>query len=106
MPDSEKTMSDFMSNKNKEVLGEKVVADNENDDNYLTNPEIVKSSFSNESISKDDKAAMVAKNIINTLITIPIIIGSIFFVLFLLIKIGPSILNFIRGFFIRLGSLD
>ena len=106
MPDSEKTMSDFMSNKNKEVLGEKVVADNENDDNYLTNPEIVKSSFSNKSISKDDKAAMVAKNIINTLITIPIIIGSIFFVLFLLIKIGPSILNFIRGFFIRLGSLD
>ena len=106
MPDSEKTMSDFMSNKNKEVLGEKVVVDNENDDNYLTNPEIVKSSFSNESISKDDKAAMVAKNIINTLITIPIIIGSIFFVLFLLIKIGPSILNFIRGFFIRLGSLD
>lgn len=106
MPDSEKTMSDFMSNKNKEVLGEKVVADNENDDNYLANPEIVKSSFSNESISKDDKAAMVAKNIINTLITIPIIIGSIFFVLFLLIKIGPSILNFIRGFFIRLGSLD
>ena len=95
-----------MSNKNKEVLGEKVVADNENDDNYLANPEIVKSSFSNESISKDDKAAMVAKNIINTLITIPIIIGSIFFVLFLLIKIGPSILNFIRGFFIRLGSLD
>lgn len=106
MPDSEKTMSDFMSNKNKEVLGEKVVADNENDDNYLASPEIVKSSFSNESISKDDKAAMVAKNIINTLITIPIIIGSIFFVLFLLIKIGPSILNFIRGFFIRLGSLD
>ena len=106
MPDSEKTMSDFMSNKNKEVLGEKVIADNEKDDNYLTNPEIVKSSFSNESISKDDKAAMVAKNIINTLITIPILIGSIFFVLFLLIKVGPSILNFIRGFFIRLGSLD
>ena len=106
MPDSEKTMSDFMSNKNKEVLGEKVVADNENDDNYLTNPESVKSRLSNDSISKDDQAAMVAKNIINTLITIPIIIGSIFFVLFLLIKIGPSILNFIRGFFIRLGSLD
>lgn len=103
--DSEKLMNDFMSNKNKEVLGESVVIESDNDDNYLADTSIIKSGFSNESVSEDDKTTAVVRNIMNTMIAIPILIGSIFFVLFLVMKIGSSVLNFIRGFFIRLSGV-
>ncbi len=105
MTDPEKLMNDFMSTKNKEVLGEETSSSEGVDDNYLADNNIIKSGFSNESVSEDDKAAAMIKNIMNTLIAVPILIGAIFLVLFIIIKIGPSILNFIRGFFIKLGSL-
>lgn len=105
MTDPEKLMNDFMSTKNKEVLGEKIHTTEGVDDNYLADTNIIKSGFSNESVSEDDKSAVVIRNIINTLIAIPILIGTIFLILFILIKVGPSMLNFIRSFFVRLSNM-
>lgn len=105
MSDSEKLMKDFMSTKNKEILGEEITSNEDVDDNYLAENNTVKNSFSNESVSKDDKAAAIMKNIMNTMIAVPILIGSIFLVFLLITKIGPSILNFIRKFLIRLSNI-
>ena len=105
MTDPEKLMNDFMSTKNKEVLGEEVSTTEGVDDNYLADTNIIKSGFSNESVSKDDKSAAIVRSIMNTLITVPILIGAVFLVLFVIIKIGPSVLNFVRSFFVRLSSI-
>jgi hypothetical protein len=102
MPDAEEVLNNFMLVKNKEILGEKVETVIENDDNFLDDPLKTKNTFSNESISKDDKALLVARKVMNTLFTIPIFIGGIFSVFYILIKIGPMFLSFIRGLFLGL----
>lgn len=105
MPDADKVMGEFMLNKNKENLGEQVEIDTEKNDNFLTDSEIVKSGFTNESINENDKAAAVIKNIMNMFITIPIIIGSIFLIFYFVMKITPSVLSFTRSLILKLFSV-
>ncbi|MDR3079241.1 MAG: hypothetical protein LBU15_04375 [Rickettsiales bacterium] len=105
MVDPEKVLSEFMATKNREALGEKAPNIGEDDDNYMTDNRILTISFTDQSVSRDDKAMALAKKIMTFIFAIPLLIGAMFTVLYFLLKIAPSVLFFIRGFFLGLGKI-
>jgi hypothetical protein len=102
MPDSETVLNDFMVDKNKEALGEASSKSDIEDDNYLADNKLLSPGFSDESIPKDEKAVAAFYKIMRIALMVPLLLSAIFIVLYFLIKIGPSILFFIRNLFISL----
>jgi hypothetical protein len=103
MSDSEKILNDFVVNKNKEVIGEKVVKNQTGDDNYMPEKMAIKVSFTEDSTSKDDKLAATTRRIMNILITIPILVTAVLLFFYVVLKIGPTVITFLRKFFMGLG---
>jgi hypothetical protein len=101
--DSENILSDFMSNKNREVLGEKTDTMEANNDNFLPDEVKIKKIFSGEaSANNNDKAYVAARKALNMAITIPIFACALVSVFYLLLKFTPYILIIIRKLFISL----
>jgi hypothetical protein len=103
--DSEKMLGEFMAAKNKEALGEKVPSAEKKEDNYLAENVVSTVSFTDQTISKDNKVVALARRILTFIFTIPILIGAVSMVLYFLLKIGPSILFFIKNFFFGLAKM-
>lgn len=104
MPDSDDVMSEFMINKNKENLGEETTVVNKVDDNFLTKSDTAKSGFNDESVSKEDKSAAMLKYVISMIMSTLILVAIVFSAFFILAKIGPSILSFLRTLVFKLFS--
>lgn len=96
MSDSNDILNSFMSNKNKEALGEKVEGEQIIDDNFLTDPFKATNTFKGESMSNNDQGLLMAKKTLNVFLQIPIIIGGIFSAFYIVMKLGPTILNLIK----------
>lgn len=97
MPDSAELLNNFMIDKNKEALGEKIEKVIEKNDNFDTEAPKAMNKFTGESISNSDNGMLAARKLINTCLTIPIIIGGIFSAFYIVLKIGPAILSFIKS---------
>jgi hypothetical protein len=101
---SDEILSDFMSVKNKEALGEKVAGVGEKSDNFLPEQEKLKQSFTGESInSKESEAYLMARKILNVLVTAPILIGGLVSAYYILMKTIPFAVQLIKRF---LSGLD
>lgn len=100
MSSSDEILNAFMMNKNKEVLGEKVEKQAEKDDNFLNEVAGATNRFMGESISNNDNSVLIAKKTMSAVLTVPIIMGGIFSGFYIVLKVGPHILNFIRKIFI------
>lgn len=97
MSEENEMLNSFMTNKNKEALGEKIEGQINSDDNFLDEGQKAMNTFKGEApVNSNDKTLMVAKQAMNTLIAIPILIGGIVSVFYVLMTIGPSILSFLR----------
>ncbi|MDR2777432.1 MAG: hypothetical protein LBB24_01525 [Rickettsiales bacterium] len=94
-----------MANKSMEALGEKSPDVGAEDDNYLADNKVLTISFTENTISKDEKALATLRRILTFIFAIPILIGAVFTALYFLLKIGPSILFFIRNFFLGLSKM-
>lgn len=97
MSTSNEILNNYMTNKNKEALGEKVKSEAKADDNFLADPEKTMNTFKGESSSNSDNGLLMARRIMNTFLTIPILIGGIFSAFYLVLKLGPAILRFIKS---------
>ncbi|MDR2077417.1 MAG: hypothetical protein LBP39_00435 [Rickettsiales bacterium] len=104
MPDSETVLSDFMADKNKEALGESAPKPEGEDDNYLADDKLILSGFTDEAIPKDEKALLAFTRIMRIALMVPLLVGTIFIVLYFIIKVGPSLLMFIRNLFVSLSK--
>ncbi|MDR2760689.1 MAG: hypothetical protein LBB09_02475 [Rickettsiales bacterium] len=102
---SDEILSDFMSVKNKEALGEKIDGIGEKGDNFLPDQEKLKQSFTGESInSKESDAYLTARKILNMLVTAPLLLGGLFSAYYILMKILPFTVSFIKKFFAALAK--
>ncbi|MBR2141016.1 MAG: hypothetical protein IJ853_01545 [Rickettsiales bacterium] len=97
MPDADDIINSFMVNKNKEALGEKIESESVVDDNYLSEGEKVKETFTGETPSNSDNGLLMARRILNTFIAIPILLGGIFSAFYIILSCGPSLLRFIKS---------
>lgn len=106
MSTSEELLNNFMHNKNKEYLGEKVEKMEKNDDdNFLDENQKAMNTFSGDSaISDDDKGEAIIRKTINTLVSSLILVCGLASAFYIISKIMPSVLQFIKrlmiGFFI------
>lgn len=100
MSSSDEILNTFMINKNKEALGEKVEKQAEKNDNFLDEVAGATNRFTGESISNNDNGVLVAKKAMSAVLTVPIIMGGIFSGFYIVLKVGPSVLHFIRRIFI------
>ena len=97
MPDADDIINSFMVNKNKEALGEKIESESVVDDNYLSEGEKVKETFTGETPSNSDNGLLMARRILNTFIAIPILLGGIFSAFYIILSCCPSLLRFIKS---------
>ena len=105
MSDSNDVLNNFMTNKNREALGEKADTVEEKDDNFLAEPEKMKQTFTGETSSNEsDKAYMYARRALSLILTIPILMGGIASLFYLLLKSGPYVLNFAKTLIIKFFS--
>ena len=86
MPDADDIINSFMVNKNKEALGEKIESESVVDDNYLSEGEKVKETFTGETPSNSDNGLLMARRILNTFIAIPILLGGIFSAFYIILS--------------------
>ena len=100
MSSSDELLNAFMINKNKEVLGEKIEQKTEKNDNFLNEITGATNRFMGESISNSDNSVLVAKKALSAALTVPIIMGGIFSGFYIVLKVGPSVLQFIRKVFL------
>ncbi len=96
MTNAEESMSDFMIQKNKENLGEEIKAQEGDDDNFLDERARAMNRFEADAVSKDDRGMLMVKKAINSVITVFLFLVCFGAVLYFIMKIGPSILAFIR----------
>jgi hypothetical protein len=95
--DSDKILGEFMQKQNMGALGEKVETIEDNSDNFLPDSEKSKNNFNDgEKLNKDDTAYEVAKKTLGVALTIPILIGGLVSLFYLLIKFMPYLLFLIK----------
>ena len=99
MPNADDLIVEFMNQKTKEALGEKVDTKKETaDDNFETTREKAKY-YDTKSTNKDnEKALAAAKNMMRTLLLIPLFIGGVILLLYLTINFIPMIIKMIKMF--------
>lgn len=96
MANTDDPITEFMNQKNKENLGEEVEKQDIEDDNFLSEKQKAMNTFDGEMASKDDKGMLMLRRIINTIIIGLLFSMSLFTILYIILKIGPSFLAFIR----------
>ncbi len=96
MTNAEESINDFMNKKTKENLGEEIKIQEGEDDNFLDNGVKAMNRFEGEAAATDDKGMLMVKRAINSVITIFLFLVCFGAVLYFIMKIGPSILAFIR----------
>ena len=90
MSEDNEILNSFMANKNKEALGEKVESQVVDEDNFLDDGQKAMNTFKGEApASNNDKSLMVAKQAM-------ILVGGIVSLFYLLLKVGPMVLGFLR----------
>ncbi|MBO4957015.1 MAG: hypothetical protein J6C50_04230 [Rickettsiales bacterium] len=102
METSDEILNNFMVNKNKEALGEKVEKEAEINDNFLGEVDKAMNTFTGESPSNNDNGLLAARKALSAFLTIPIVMGGLFSAFYIVLKLGPSVLNFIRKLFLRM----
>lgn len=97
MPNVDDLIVEFMNQKTKEALGEKIDTKKEvADDNFETTRERAKY-YDTKSTNRDnEKALAAAKNIMRTLLLIPLFIGGIILSLYITINFIPMIIKMIK----------
>jgi hypothetical protein len=96
---SDEFLSDYMSDKNREALGEKVEGVKREDDNFLAEEVKLKQSFTEESAMEDDRVAgvyAIMKRILKTSLILPLLVGALGSIFYVLVRIGPLFLSFLR----------
>ena len=97
MPNADDLIVEFMNQKTKEALGEKVDTKKEvANDNFETTRERAKY-YDTKSTNRDnEKALAAAKNMMRTLLLIPLFIGGIILLLYITINFIPMIIKMIK----------
>lgn len=97
MPNADDLIVEFMNQKTKEALGEKVDTKKEvADDNFETTREKAKY-YDTKSTNRDnEKALATLKNTMRTLLLIPLFIGGIVLLLYITINFIPMIIKMIK----------
>ena len=100
MSNSDDLIIEFMNQRTKEVLGEKI--DNRNQkssDNFETAREKAKYYDTKSTNTDNEKALAVAKNTLKTIMFIPLLVGGIIVLLYLIMGLIPTIIKIIKIFF-------
>ena len=98
--EEENTIDNFMTIQNKKVLGEKIEQPQDNNDNFLTDPNKMRQTFGEETIStRDNKAYYWLRKILNILLSLPIIVGGAVSLVYMLFKLGPYLIFLIKRIF-------
>lgn len=100
MANSEDLIIEFMNQKTKEALGEKIDTKKQSaDDNFETTREKAKY-YDTKSTNKDnEKALAAAKNLMRTAMLIPFLIGTVAILLYIAINLVPMLIKLAKTFF-------
>lgn len=100
MTSTDDPISDFMSKKNKESLGEPVDTESNGNDNFEATNVKTRNTFEDgESISKDDtKAIAMLRRFMNMALIIPIVIASLLGIFYVVLQLLPTFLVMMKKF--------
>jgi hypothetical protein len=93
---SDEILNDFMENKNKEVLGEKI-ENIEEDDNFLPekNKPLLSDNEERDS-AVEEKLIPYLKHLLVTALTVPLFVGGIISGFYILMKLIPTAIEFFK----------
>ncbi|MDR1944895.1 MAG: hypothetical protein LBQ59_02120 [Candidatus Peribacteria bacterium] len=106
MSDNSELINEFMLTENKKALGEDVEKTSiSGEGNSLSDTKNILNRFStnDSATSKDaDKAYLLMRKFLNFIVVVPILIAGVFSFFYIIMKLCPLFLSFIRGVFIGL----
>jgi hypothetical protein len=99
---SDEFLNNYMSDKNREALGEKVDNIGKRDDNFLAEEVKFKQSFTDDSAIEEERGSglyATMKQILRASLIIPLLVSALAAVFYMIIIIGPAFLNLLRSIF-------
>jgi hypothetical protein len=99
---SQDVLGEFMSDKNREALGEKADTIEANNDNFLPDEEKAKNTFGEETVSKDDKRYLIARQALSAAVTVPLFICALISVFYMLSRVVPYMVVLVKRFFVAI----
>ena len=105
MTTSQELLNDFMNKQNKEFVGEKIVSsvDGGNED-FMPDTEKAKKFDTAFNAVSADKSYIAARKTLSTLLQIPIIAGGMLSLIYILTKLTPILIEYIRKLLILLST--
>lgn len=104
MATSQEILNDFMNKQNKEFVGEKVDISNNEDKDFLPDREKAGAYDTDYSTTSVDKSYIVAKKTMSALLQLPILFGGLVSFIYILMKLTPIFIEYIRKLLIILST--
>lgn len=105
MTTSQELLNDFMNKQNKKFVGEKVAV-NTNDENGDFTPDVEKAKKFDTAFNavSGDKSYIAARRTLATILQIPIVVGGMLSLIYILMKLTPIVIGYIRKLLIILST--
>ena len=106
MATSQELLNDFMNKQNKEFVGEKVATSgtNDNNDDFIPDAEKAKKFDTAFNAVSGDKSYIAARKTLSTILQIPIIVGGMMSCIYILMKLTPFVIEYLRKLLIMLST--